>query len=63
MEQTSVTGDEEEEVEEEEPREEGNATASASDRRETSSFMLGCCNSEWTQNGSKLRDQIESRMD
>jgi len=29
-------------------REGGNATASASDRRETSSFMLGCCNSEWT---------------
>lgn len=26
----------------------GNATASASDRHETSSFMLGCCNSEWT---------------
>lgn len=26
----------------------GNATASASDRRETSSFMLGCCNPEWT---------------
>lgn len=36
--------------------ERGNATASASDRRETSSFMLGCCNSEWTWNGSKLCD-------
>lgn len=29
-------------------KEGGNATASASDRHETSSFMLGCCNSEWT---------------